>query len=73
MHYATQVTITFSCNRSFMVFSNLLARFTLRYLTKGLMVIPCELHQKKKNVFLGFLITGFSVSDSNLLIPGRRP
>ncbi len=46
MHYSTQVTITFSCSRSFMVFSNLLARFTLRYLTKGLMVIPCELHQK---------------------------
>jgi hypothetical protein len=54
MHYATQVTITFSCNRSFMVFSNLLARFTLRYLTKGLMVIPCELHQKKKMYFWVF-------------------
>lgn len=34
---------------------------------------PASCIRKKKNVFWGFLITGFSVSDSNLLIPGRRP
>lgn len=70
-YHSTKVVFTFSWSRSFIVFSNLLARFTLRYLTKGLMVIPYEC--RIKNRFSCITSSHYSKSKKHILIPGRRP
>ena len=64
--------VTFSWILSFIVFSRLFARFTLRNLTKGLMVMPYKSKNRIDYIFWDFLATRPRDRVSDYHVPGKR-